>query len=90
MTSSLAVILLNYKRPQNIGRIARSARDALPDAPILVYDQGGQADFRERGDVPWDESGSITPRQTAAPARGSCWRPASPSTSTLRSTTTLS
>ncbi|HKT54301.1 MAG TPA: hypothetical protein VJP88_07600 [Caulobacteraceae bacterium] len=52
---SLAVIILNYKRPQNIGAIAAAAREALPDAPIFILDQGEREDFRERSDVPWRE-----------------------------------
>jgi hypothetical protein len=55
MTDSLAVIILNYKRPQNIGRIVAAAREALPDAPILIYDQGERDDFVQRDDVPWSE-----------------------------------
>jgi hypothetical protein len=55
MTQSLAVIILNYKRPQNIGAIASAAREALPDAPVFILDQGEREDFRERGDIPWGE-----------------------------------
>jgi hypothetical protein len=55
MTESFAVIILNYKRAQNIGAIATAAREALPDAPILVYDQGERDDFLQRDDVPWGE-----------------------------------
>lgn len=55
MTNSFAVIILNYKRPQNIGAIARAAREALPDAPILIYDQSEGDDFLSRDDVPWGE-----------------------------------
>jgi hypothetical protein len=55
MTSSLAVIILNYKRPQNIGAIASAAREALPDASIFILDQGEREDFQERGDIPWSE-----------------------------------
>lgn len=39
MTSSLAVIVLNYKRPQNIAAITLAARSALPNATIFVLDQ---------------------------------------------------
>jgi hypothetical protein len=53
--SSLAVIILNYKRPQNIGAIAGAAREALSDAPIFILDQGEREDFRQRSDVPWSE-----------------------------------
>jgi hypothetical protein len=55
MIDSLAVIILNYKRPQNIGRIVAAAREALPAAPILIYDQGEREDFRRRQDIPWSE-----------------------------------
>jgi hypothetical protein len=55
MTSSMAVIVLNYKRPQNIGRIADAAREALPDAPIFIIDQGEPDALRARGDIPWSE-----------------------------------
>ena len=55
MTNSFAVIILNYKRAQNIGAIATAAREALPDAPIFVYDQGERDDFLRRDDVPWGE-----------------------------------
>ena len=55
MTNSFAVIILNYKRAQNIGAIVAAAREALPDAPILVYDQGERDDFLQRDDVPWGE-----------------------------------
>lgn len=53
MSPSLAVILLNYKRPQNLGAIAAAARQALPQAPIFILDQGARDDFHERADVPW-------------------------------------
>src|SRR6185312_12371927 len=55
MASPLAVILLNYKRPQNIGLVAAAAREALPDAPIYLRDQGDDAGFRDRDDVDWDQ-----------------------------------
>jgi hypothetical protein len=55
MIDSLAVIILNYRRPQNIGRIVAAAREALPEAPILIYDQGEREDFRGRDDIPWSE-----------------------------------
>jgi hypothetical protein len=55
MSDDLAVIILNYRRPQNIGRIVAAAREALPDAPILVYDQGERDDFLQRDDIPWSE-----------------------------------
>ena len=54
-TPSLAVILLNYRRPQNIGPIARAAREALPEAPILILDQADDDSLRHRQDVPWNE-----------------------------------
>jgi hypothetical protein len=55
MQPSLAVIILNYKRPQNIGIIARSARQALPDAAIFVLDQAETDSLRGRTDVDWSE-----------------------------------
>jgi hypothetical protein len=55
MSDSLAVIILNYKRPQNIGRIVAAAREALPEAPIHIYDQSEREDFRLRDDIPWEE-----------------------------------
>jgi hypothetical protein len=55
MSPSLAVIILNYRRPQNIGAIVDTARAALPDAPIFVLDQADQPGLRERTDVAWDE-----------------------------------
>ena len=55
MTASLAVIILNYKRPQNIGGLVGAAREALPDAPIFIFDQSERRDFREREDIPWSE-----------------------------------
>lgn len=66
MSPSLAVILLNYRRPQNIGRIVRAARQALPAAPIFILDQGGRADFRARNDIEW----SAVWLQSAATNRG--------------------
>jgi hypothetical protein len=50
-----AVILLNYKRPQNIGRLVDAARAALAAAPIFLLDQGGDPAFRERADIAWRE-----------------------------------
>jgi hypothetical protein len=55
MTASLAVLILNYKRPQNIGRLVRAAREALPDAPIFIFDQSERRDFCERKDIPWSD-----------------------------------
>jgi hypothetical protein len=55
MAPSLAVILLNYKRPQNIGAIVGAVRQALPDAPIFILDQGEREEFRARDDIPWSE-----------------------------------
>lgn len=52
MTSSIAVIILNYKRPQNIGAIVRAARAALPEAAIFILDQGESDTLRERDDIP--------------------------------------
>jgi hypothetical protein len=59
--ASIAVILLNYRRPQNIGRIVRLAREALPAAPIYIIDNGEDASFRDRDDIPWDEVWLQTP-----------------------------
>lgn len=55
MTSSLAVIILNYRRPQNIGAIARDVRQALPDAPIFVLDQAETDTLRARTDIRWSD-----------------------------------
>jgi len=55
MAPSLAVIILNYRRPQNIGLITRAAREALPDAAIFVLDQADRDGLRERTDVDWDQ-----------------------------------
>ncbi len=55
MAASLAVLLLNYKRPQNIGRIVQAARTGLPEAPILLLDQAETDALRRRNDIPWTE-----------------------------------
>jgi hypothetical protein len=55
MTPSLAVIILNYRRPQNIGLLAKAAREALPDAAIFILDQADQEGLRERTDIDWDQ-----------------------------------
>src|ERR1700677_4675098 len=55
MTPSIAVIILNYKRPQNIGAIVRAAREALPEAAIFILDQGETDTLRERDDIPCGE-----------------------------------
>jgi hypothetical protein len=55
MTPSIAVIILNYKRPQNIGAIVRAARAALPEAAIFILDQAETDTLRERNDIPWGE-----------------------------------
>jgi hypothetical protein len=55
MSPSLAVIIQNYKRPQNVGRIARAARQGLPGAAILVLDQAETDTFHERNDVDWPD-----------------------------------
>jgi hypothetical protein len=55
MDPSLAVIILNYRRPQNIGRIAAAAREALPEAAIFILDQAETDDLRARDDVAWGE-----------------------------------
>ncbi|HZC17789.1 MAG TPA: hypothetical protein VE309_13610 [Caulobacteraceae bacterium] len=51
---SLAVIIQNYRRPQNIGRIVRNAREALREADIFLFDQADE-DLRGRDDIPWGE-----------------------------------
>jgi hypothetical protein len=51
---SLAVIIQNYKRPQNIGLVTQTARAALPGAPILLIDQADDDSLRSRTDIPWD------------------------------------
>jgi hypothetical protein len=55
MQPSLAVIVLNYKRPQNIGRIVRDAREALPQASIFILDNAADDGLHTRGDIPWGE-----------------------------------
>jgi hypothetical protein len=55
MAVSLAVVLLNYKRPQNMGVIVNSVREALPDAPVFILDQAESNDFQNRSDIPWSE-----------------------------------
>ena len=52
MSPSLAVILLNYKRPQNLGAITSAARQALPDAAIYVLDQAEREEMRWRDETP--------------------------------------
>ncbi|HLI67133.1 MAG TPA: hypothetical protein VKU90_12275 [Caulobacteraceae bacterium] len=52
---SVAVIIQNYKRPQNIGLVTRNAREALPEAPIFLLDQAADASLRDRNDIAWDE-----------------------------------
>src|SRR5262245_40320532 len=61
MAPTIAVILLNYRRPQNIGRIVRLVREALPTAPIYIVDNGEDPAFRNRDDVPWDQVWLRTP-----------------------------
>jgi hypothetical protein len=56
MQPSLAVIVLNYKRPQNIGRIVRGARAGLPGAQILIFDNASQDGLHARDDIPWGEA----------------------------------
>jgi hypothetical protein len=55
MASTLAVILLNYRRAQNIGRIVAAAREALPEAAIFILDQAETDDLKGRDDVAWHE-----------------------------------
>ncbi|HLK24382.1 MAG TPA: hypothetical protein VKT30_06980 [Caulobacteraceae bacterium] len=55
MAPPLAIILLNYRRPQNIGRIVGAARAACPAAPILLLDQAETASLRHRDDIAWSE-----------------------------------
>jgi hypothetical protein len=52
---SLALILLNFRRPQNIGPIVRSVIDALPDVNVFILDQADNNDLRLRNDVPWGQ-----------------------------------
>ena len=53
--ATIAVIILNWKRPENIGRIVRTASEALPAASIFVIDQGeGPYRLADRHDVPFD------------------------------------
>jgi hypothetical protein len=54
MSMSLAVFIQNYRRPQNIGRIVRDAREALPDTDIFLLDQADE-DLRVRDDIAWSE-----------------------------------
>jgi hypothetical protein len=55
MAPSTAVIILNWKRPQNIGRIVRTASEALPAATIFVIDHGeGRDRLTGRDDIPFD------------------------------------
>ena len=37
--SGLAVIIMNYRRPQNIGKICRTVAAALPEAIVFLLDQ---------------------------------------------------
>lgn len=54
VSPTVAVIILNWRRPQNIGRIVRAAADALPEACIFVLDQAEAPNSLEgRHDVPW-------------------------------------
>jgi hypothetical protein len=55
MQPSLAVIVLNYKRPQNIGAIVRGAREGLPHAQIFISDNASQDGLHARDDIPWSE-----------------------------------
>ena len=50
MSAAVAVILINWKRPQNIGRLVRTVADALPAAAMLVIDHGKGADGLESRD----------------------------------------
>ena len=54
MRMPLAVIIQNYRRPQNIGRIVSAAREALPDTDIFLLDQADE-DLRVRDDIAWSE-----------------------------------
>ena len=79
MTPSVAVILLNYKRPQNLGLIAGAARAALPEAPILILDQADADELRHRADIPWSEvwfQRAAKNRGAGARARSDRWWPA--------------
>jgi hypothetical protein len=55
MDASEAVIILNYRRPQNIGALTAAARAALPQAAIFVLDQAEEDGLRERRDIAWDQ-----------------------------------
>jgi hypothetical protein len=52
---TLAVIIQNFKRPQNIALVVRNARAALPDTPIFLLDQADEPGLRLRDDIPWNE-----------------------------------
>jgi len=53
MESSTAVIILNWKRPQNIGRLVRSVGEALPKAAIFIIDQAEAPErLTGRTDIP--------------------------------------
>jgi hypothetical protein len=87
---TLAVIVQNFKRPQNIGLVVRNARAALPDTPIFLLDQADEPGLRQRGDIPWSEVWYQKAAVNRGPARA-CRSPhPCPSISTSPSTTTSS
>jgi hypothetical protein len=52
---SWAVIILNWRRPQNIARIVQAASTGLPQATIFVLDQAEPHNkLVERQDMSWD------------------------------------
>lgn len=54
-SASTAVIIINWKRPQNIGRIVRTAHEALPDAEIFIIENAAEPNrLAGRDDVPFD------------------------------------
>lgn len=60
-----AAIVLNYRRPQNIGRIAHGLHSALPHVPIFVLDQSLNDVLRGRDDVPWHALWHMRARRNA-------------------------
>jgi hypothetical protein len=52
---SWAVIILNWRRPQNIARLVEAASAGLPQATIFVLDQAEPHNqLAQRDDMPWD------------------------------------
>ena len=48
----LAVIVMNYRRPQNIAGICRTVMDALPQATVFVLDQADDEKKTVRDELP--------------------------------------